>query len=128
MEGVIHMRLIVILVSIIIVSGCQITEKPKTAVNVDLHNTVGNKVGKAKLTENPGGVKIKLNVKVLTPGFHGIHIHEEALCEQPGFISAGNHFNPKKKEHGLLYPKGPHLGDLKNVEADKNGKVDTEII
>lgn len=121
------MRLTIILMSVCMLAACPMTAKPKSAMTVDLYSDVGDKLGDAKLTENPDGVKIKLNVKGLTPGFHGLHIHEHAKCEGPHFESAGNHFNPKDKKHGLLNPKGPHVGDLKNIEADKDGKVNVEI-
>src|SRR5699024_12268304 len=71
---------------------------------------------------------IRLKLKGLTPGYHGLHLHEKAACKGPKFKQAGNHFNPDDKEHGLLYPKGPHVGDLKNIEADKHGDVDTKVI
>lgn len=31
---------------------------------------------------------------VLTPGAHGMHIHEVGRCELPGFTTAGGHFDP----------------------------------
>lgn len=123
------MRFIIVFISVMMMMGaCQMTDKPKTNMSVAMYNTTGDKLGTAKLSEHPDGVNIDLDIKGLTPGFHGIHIHEKASCEQPDFISAGNHFNPKKKEHGLLHPKGSHLGDLKNIEADKNGKIAKEFI
>jgi len=121
------MRFVLILVCMVGISACHVMDKPKTTMDVNMHNDTGDKVGTATLSENPDGVHIDLDVKGLSPGFHGIHIHEKASCKQPDFISAGNHFNPKKKEHGLLHPKGAHLGDLKNIEATKDGKVKKEL-
>lgn len=122
------MRFVIGIVSIVFLSGCHLTSQPKTALSVDMYNETGDMVGTAKLSEDPKGVNIKLKVKGLSPGFHGLHIHEVAKCEQPYFKSAGNHLNPEDKEHGLLHPKGAHLGDLKNVEADEKGKVDIEVL
>ena len=31
-----------------------------------------------------------------------MHIHDKGKCTPPDFLSAGDHFNPEKKEHGLL--------------------------
>src|SRR5699024_9652696 len=84
--------------------------------------------GTASLKEDPDGVEIRLKLKGLTPGYHGLHLHEKAACKGPKFKQAGNHFNPDDKEHGLLYPKEPHVGDLKNIEADKHGEVATKVI
>ncbi|MBO1005012.1 superoxide dismutase family protein [Pseudogracilibacillus auburnensis] len=122
------MRFFIVIISIFLLSSCHLMAKPKTAIKVDMYNTTGDMVGTANLTEDPKGVKIKLKLEGLTPGFHGLHIHEVAKCEQPDFKSAGNHFNPENKKHGLLHPKGAHLGDLKNIEADHNGAVDVDVL
>ena len=43
------------------------------------------------------------------------------------FISAGEHFNPDMKQHGLSNPNGAHNGDLPNlvVDAQGNGRLET---
>ncbi|MGN2273591.1 superoxide dismutase family protein [Priestia megaterium] len=96
-------------------------------VKVNLTNTSGKKVGEATLTEAKNGVQIKLTAQGLSPGRHGFHIHEIGKCEVPDFKTAGAHFNPFKREHGFKNTKGPHAGDLLNLEVAPNGKVDTEI-
>lgn len=121
------MRILIIVMSVVFMSACQLGEKSKTTVSVDLYNTTSDMVGSARLTEDPDGVKIKVKAAGVTPGFHGIHIHEIAKCDAPFFKSAGNHFNPKDKEHGLMNAKGAHQGDLPNVEADDKGEIDEKI-
>lgn len=96
-------------------------------VKVNLTNTSGKKVGEATLTEAKNGVQIKLTAQGLSPGRHGFHIHEIGKCEVPDFKTAGAHFNPFKREHGFKNTKGPHAGDLPNLEVAPNEKVDTEI-
>src|SRR5215210_2107636 len=46
------------------------------------------------------GVHVTGNVSGLTPGQHGMHIHETGACDAPSFESAGGHFNPKSHKHG----------------------------
>jgi Cu-Zn family superoxide dismutase len=82
----------------------------------------GNIVGLATFTEDTSGlVHIKVNVSGLTPGLHGIHIHETGNCTGPSFTSAGGHYNTLGKEHGLNNTKGPHAGDLPNLEVGEDG-------
>lgn len=82
----------------------------------------GNTVGLATFTEEANDlVYINVNVRGLKPGLHGIHIHNKGKCTCPSFTSAGEHYNPLGKEHGLNNPKGPHAGDLPNLKVGKDG-------
>jgi Cu-Zn family superoxide dismutase len=71
-------------------------------------------------------VRIAVTVSGVTPGNHGFHVHLAGKCEGPDFKSAGGHFNPGAKEHGLESPKGAHAGDMPNlsVGADGTGKAE----
>jgi Cu-Zn family superoxide dismutase len=87
-----------------------------------LKNAEGKDVGTATLTPTKGGVKVAVQVKDLPPGKHGIHIHSAGKCDPPDFQTAGPHFNPAGKKHGLQNPEGPHAGDMPNLTVGKNGK------
>jgi Cu-Zn family superoxide dismutase len=54
-----------------------------------------------------------------------MHIHENGACTPPDFESAGGHFNPTSKQHGVLNPQGPHAGDLPNLLVEADGSADT---
>jgi superoxide dismutase, Cu-Zn family len=87
-----------------------------------LKNAEGKDVGTATFTQAKGGVKVQVQVTALSPGKHGIHIHSAAKCDPPDFATAGGHFNPAAKKHGLKNPEGPHAGDMPNLTVGKNGK------
>jgi Cu-Zn family superoxide dismutase len=88
-----------------------------------LRNAEGAEIGKATLSPVKGGVKVHVEVAKLAPGKHGIHLHAAGKCEAPDFKSAGPHFNPAEKHHGLHNPEGPHAGDLPNLVVGKDGKA-----
>lgn len=96
---------------------------------VELINAKGEPVGTATLSAaRSGGVSIALNLKNLTPGRHAIHFHETPKCEAPTFESAGAHYNPESKKHGLFSPDGPHAGDVNNFTVRKDGTVKASLI
>ena len=95
--------------------------------HVDLKDAKGNSVGMAMISPaSGGGVSVELTLKGLPPGDHGVHLHSVAKCEPP-FTSAGEHFNPTKKKHGLSNPEGPHAGDMANITVAANGTVTTTL-
>lgn len=94
----------------------------------ELKNGGGEKVGRATFKEQKSGVKVMVEVKNLPPGSHGIHIHEVGKCDPPNFETAGEHFNPTGKKHGVKVPEGPHAGDLPNLVVNKEGKGKLEVL
>ena len=96
-----------------------------------LKDAQGKTVGNATLTGNgSGGARLQVTLNGFTTaaaGEHGIHIHAVGMCEAPGFTTAGGHFNPGGKKHGLNSPEGHHAGDMPNLvmNADGSGSYET---
>ncbi len=86
--------------------------KPVKQIKVSLTNSQGQPAGTAVLKQKKDGVQVKLSVKNVPFGEHGVHIHQNPLCEAPDFKTAGGHFNPDAKQHGFQNPMGHHAGDL----------------
>jgi len=86
----------------------------------------GKEVGQVALVQTPQGVLVKLSLKGAVPGEHAFHVHAVGKCEPP-FTSAGGHFNPAARKHGLEAAEGAHAGDMPNLHIPASGELVIEI-
>jgi Cu-Zn family superoxide dismutase len=93
------------------------------ALTATLRDAQGAAVGTATLTQEQGFVRLVVEAQGLTPGQHGIHIHARGVCTPPDFTSAGGHFNPGGRQHGMGNPAGQHAGDFPNMQAGADGRA-----
>ncbi len=101
----------------------------QNGATVEMKNGQGQSVGTATLSPaKDGGVSVALDLKNLMPGRHALHFHQTASCEGPAFTSAGGHYNPENKKHGLQNPEGPHAGDMNNFTVLKDGTAKTTVV
>jgi len=91
-----------------------------------LKDAAGKDVGTVNLTQTPHGVLLKLSLKGVPAGEHAFHVHAVGKCEPP-FTSAGGHFNPGGKKHGMAAAEGPHAGDMPNLYVPAGGELVVEV-
>lgn len=107
---------------------CAFASAASAQTKVDMKNAQGQSVGTAVVSARTGGgVQIALDVKGLPPGEHALHFHMTPKCEGPDFMSAGGHFNPATKKHGMQNPEGPHAGDMNNFTVAADGTAKTIV-
>ncbi len=116
--------ILVSFLSLFLYQGCG----GRAGASADIVNLNGEKIGRALLYEDEGGVKVCLSVKGLSPGVHAFHIHERGDFAPPDFKAAGGHFNPYGKEHGLHNPRGAHAGDMLSIEIAQDGTGSAEVV
>ena len=90
------------------------------SASASLAGADGAAMGTVTLTQGPNGVLIEADVRGLSPGAHGFHIHSVGACT-PDFSAAGGHYAPGGEGHGLMHEDGSHAGDLPNIHAGANG-------
>jgi Cu-Zn family superoxide dismutase len=116
-----------VLLQLFLLASAAPAQQPVQTATAAIKDAQGKQIGTAILTESAEGVRIALDVSKLPPGAHGFHIHGVGKCDPPDFKSAGPHFNPEGKKHGMKSPDGPHAGDLPDLEVGADGTVKTAV-
>lgn len=90
-------------------------------------NADGDSVGAVTLRETPQGTLLHAKLENLPAGAHAFHVHAVGVCEPP-FKSAGGHFNPGGKKHGIDSAEGMHAGDMPNIHVPDSGALEIEVL
>jgi len=106
--------------------GAAEAQQPAPGATATIKDRDGKTLGEAKLAQMEQGLVVHLELEGLPPGWHGVHVHGAGKCEPP-FASAGGHFNPANRKHGLG-AEGSHAGDLPNIFADPSGHARAELV
>lgn len=123
------LREISVAMIVLAAAGCATPlDAPRNAVSVPLISTAGQAVGTVRLWETPGAVSFRVEGNSFSVGRKGLHVHAVGRCDAPGFTTAGPHWNPAGRKHGLANPAGPHAGDLPNVPASANGALRETVV
>lgn len=77
--------------------------------------------GTAVFTKSDAGVHVEVKLSGVSPGEHGVHIHEVGDCSADDAKSAGGHFNPEKTQHGAPGSDAHHAGDFGNITIGPEG-------
>jgi len=107
-----------------------VADAPATAaapVTAQVRDGAGRTLGTLTLAETSAGVAISGRLTGLPPGVHGFHVHAVGRCEPPDFTSAGGHWNPTGRSHGMNNPAGPHLGDLPNLTVASDSSTSVQV-
>lgn len=88
---------------------------------VPLNNANGEEMGTVLIQTRPKGTMFTVEVRGVSEGWHGFHIHGIGDCSGEGFKSAGSHHASPGEGHGYMTASGPHDGDLPNVWANESG-------
>lgn len=116
------------LASLLMASNPVVAETVIVPVNQVSADGIGEKIGTVTFIDTPDGLNIDVDLTGLTPGQHGMHIHQNPSC-QPALqdgkpaaaLGAGGHWDPD----GIRKHKGPanggHRGDLPYLTANDQG-------
>jgi Cu-Zn family superoxide dismutase len=127
------------LFSLILGHSTTVLAKPKVTTTTTVYaisaEGLGEPLGTLTLHDTIRGLVIVPNLKNLTPGVHGFHMHENADCS-PGMkdekmvagLGAGGHFDPDhtSKHEG---PAGEgHRGDLPFLTVNDDGTTKQSVL
>jgi hypothetical protein len=99
-------------------------KKIKVPMSFITTDGVGKSAGTVTISESKDGVTLATDLKGLTPGEHGFHMHEKGSCDpadkegkKTAGQAAGGHFDPDATKAHKGPGGGGHKGDLRHGGA-----------
>lgn len=92
-----------------------------------LADAAGRPSGKVSIRNDSGRYVMSVEATGLAAGSYAMHFHQTGKCDAPEFITAGTHWNPAGRQHGLANADGPHAGDLPNITATSGDRATATV-
>jgi len=102
-------------------------------LSATLSDATGKKVGTVRFVPGRNGrYEVRSSLRSLSPGFHGMHIHETGVCDPAAkdpagapapFASAGGHLKGEAKQS-----HGAHIADLPPALVMRNGTASSRAL
>ncbi|VDM54988.1 unnamed protein product [Angiostrongylus costaricensis] len=113
------------------VGNSPLSGRPVLRARANMRRAVANAapaetIGFVDFEQNGNVITINGSVSGLTPGLHGIHIHERGNLGN-GCLDAGGHYNPTNNPHGAPSDRIRHVGDLGNLITPDSGNTPISI-
>jgi Cu-Zn family superoxide dismutase len=127
-KGIIMKRISLLIgfAAIVPLAGCQFTDYgggQKASAALESRSGSSTK-GTVNFVAQGHHILVTGNISGLRPNAeHGFHVHEKGDCSAPDATSAGGHFNPDGKPHGMPGSGSHHSGDMPNIKSDANGNA-----
>ncbi|QDF68105.1 superoxide dismutase family protein [Shewanella sp. SNU WT4] len=108
-----------------------------SVVDMALLSADGNQaIGEIVISETDYGLVFTPNLKGLSSGQHGFHVHANGSCDpstKEGKTvlggAAGGHFDPDNTgKHGYPWTKDNHKGDLPSLSVNADGTATTPVL
>ena len=120
-------NLLIALAGLAVAAAAPLAAGAAETATARLMDPAGKSVGTVALTQTPHGTLLHAKFANLPPGAHAFHVHAVGKCEAP-FKSAGGHFNPGGKKHGIHAEAGLHVGDMPNIHVPESGSLEIEVL
>ena len=129
------MKRVNLLVLSLAVCGLAHAASEKVEIKLATEQGAGESIGFVTVDETPYGLSFTPQLKSLTPGIHGFHVHANGSCEPKttdGKVvaagAAGGHLDPEKTGKHLGPWQPGHLGDLPALFVTQDGMASYPVL